>query len=161
MQPRTQPAPASCARCCRPATRSTANGTRWSPASPAAAPRARDARPPSTPPRRRGSGTAPGRSRSSTACRRVEGAQPPARGQPAQTQRPPAPVSVTTAVQRDVPVYLDQIGKNVAPEVVTIQPQVSGRITGIHVKDGATVKRGELLFTIDPRPYPAQLDSAE
>ncbi|HYV67432.1 MAG TPA: efflux RND transporter periplasmic adaptor subunit [Myxococcales bacterium] len=91
------------------------------------------------------------------ACKKVEGAQR-AQGTP---QRPPAPVSVSTAVEREVPIYLDQIGKNVAPEVVTIQPQVSGRITAIHVKDGATVKRGELLFTIDPRPYRAQLDSAE
>src|SRR6267143_3911774 len=94
------------------------------------------------------------------ACKRVEGAQVPSRTQ-AQPQRPPAPVSVATAVERDVPVYLDQIGKNVAPEVVTIKPQVSGRITAIHVKDGATVKRGDLLFTIDPRPYRAQLESAE
>ena len=94
------------------------------------------------------------------ACRRVEGAEKTSQ-QPAQPQRPPAPVSVATAVERDVPVYVDQIGKNVAPEVVTIQPQVSGRITGIHFKDGATVKRGELLVTIDPRPYQAQLDSAE
>jgi len=70
-------------------------------------------------------------------------------------------VTVATAIERDVPVYLDQIGKNVAPEVVTIQAQVSGRITAIHVKDGATVKRGDLLFTIDPRPYRAQLESAE
>src|SRR5438067_2007187 len=69
--------------------------------------------------------------------------------------------SLATAVERDVPVYLDQIGKNVAPEVVTIQPQVSGRITAIHVKDGATVKRGDPLLTIDPRPYQAQLDSAQ
>ena len=91
------------------------------------------------------------------ACKKVEGAE---RAQ-AQPQRPPAPVSVATAVERDVPVYLDEIGKNVAPEVVTIQPQVAGRITGIHVKDGATVKRGDLLFTIDPRPYRAQLDSAQ
>jgi len=94
------------------------------------------------------------------ACKRVEGAQRPSRAQ-AQPQRPPAPVSVATAVQQDVPVYLDQIGKNVAPEVVTIEPQVSGRITGIHFKDGASVKRGDLLVTIDPRPYRAQLDSAE
>ena len=90
----------------------------------------------------------------SPACKRVEGAQ-------AAPQRPPAPVSVATAVEQDVPVYLDQIGRNAAPEVVTIQPQVSGRITGIHVKDGATLKRGDLLFTIDPRPYRAQLDSAQ
>ncbi len=79
----------------------------------------------------------------------------------AQPQRPPAPVSIATAIQQDVPVYLDQIGKNVAPEVVTIQPQVSGRITALHFKDGATLKRGDALFTIDPRPYRAQLDSAE
>ena len=94
------------------------------------------------------------------ACKRVEGAEASSRS-PAQPQRPPAPVTVATAIERDVPVYLDQIGKNVAPEVVTIQAQVSGRITAIQVKDGATVKRGDLLFTIDPRPYRAQLESAE
>ena len=53
------------------------------------------------------------------ACKRLEGAEPKAQRQ-AQPQRPPAPVSLATAVERDVPVYLDQIGKNVAPEVVTM-----------------------------------------
>jgi membrane fusion protein, multidrug efflux system len=86
-------------------------------------------------------------------CKKVEGA-------PAAPQRPPAPVAVSTSVQRDVPVYLEQIGKSVAVEVVSIQPQVSGQITKIHFTDGAYVKRGDLLFTIDPRPYEAQLDSA-
>ena len=76
-------------------------------------------------------------------------------------ERPPAPVSVATAVVQDVPVYLDQIGKIVPREVVSIQPQVSGRITAIHFKDGADVKAGDALFTIDPRPYRAQLDAAE
>jgi multidrug efflux system membrane fusion protein len=93
------------------------------------------------------------------ACSNVQGAENPK--QQAQPQRPPAPVSVATALERDVPVYLDQIGRNVAPEVVTIQAQVSGRITAIHFADGATVKRGDALFTIDPRPYQAQLDSAQ
>ena len=92
-----------------------------------------------------------------SACKKVEGAE----RAPAQPQRPPAPVTVATAVQQDVPVYLDEIGKNVAPEVVNVQAQVAGRIIGIHFKDGATVKRGDLLFTIDPRPYRAQLDSAQ
>ena len=41
--------------------------------------------------------------------------------------RPPAPVSVVAAVKQDVPVYLDSVGKSVASEVVSIQPQVSGR----------------------------------
>ncbi len=76
-------------------------------------------------------------------------------------ERPPAPVSVVAAVTRDVPIYLDEIGKFVAREVVTIQPQVTGRITKIHFTDGADVKTGDVLFTIDPRPYQAQLDAAE
>jgi multidrug efflux system membrane fusion protein len=94
------------------------------------------------------------------ACSSVEGAEnkPRQQGQP---QRPPAAVTVATALERDVPIYLDQIGRNVAPEVVTIQAQVAGRITAIHFADGATVKQGDLLFTIDPRPYQAQLDSAQ
>jgi multidrug efflux system membrane fusion protein len=75
--------------------------------------------------------------------------------------RPPAPVTVTEAVEQDVPVYIDSVGKTVSPEVVSIQPQVSGRITKIHFKDGANLKKGDLLFTIDPRPYEAQLASAE
>ncbi len=88
------------------------------------------------------------------ACLKVEGANAP-------PQRPPAPVRVSSAVERDVPVYLEQIGKSTAPEVVSIQPQVSGQITQIHFTEGSYLKRGDLLVTIDPRPYQAQLDSAE
>jgi len=75
-------------------------------------------------------------------------------------QRPPAAVAVAAAVTEDVPVYLDAIGKIVAREMVSIQPQVSGRIMEIHFTDGADLKRGDALFTIDPRPYQAQLDAA-
>lgn len=75
--------------------------------------------------------------------------------------RPPAPVTVAEAVKQDVPVYLDSVGKTVPRELVSIQPQVSGRITEIHFTDGADLKKGDLLFTIDPRPYAAQLMSAE
>jgi multidrug efflux system membrane fusion protein len=70
-------------------------------------------------------------------------------------------VSVALGTTADVPVYLDEVGKAVAREIVSIQPQVSGRITEIHFSDGADVKKGDLLFTIDPRPFQAQLDSAE
>ena len=76
-------------------------------------------------------------------------------------ERPPAPVTVVAAVAQDVPIYLDEVGKCVARESVAVQPQVSGRITEIHFVDGADLKKGDLLFTIDPRPYKAQLDSAE
>ena len=59
-----------------------------------------------------------------------------------------------------MPVYLDAIGKCAAREVVSIQPQVSGRITEVHFADGADVKAGDLLFTIDPRLYRTQLEAA-
>lgn len=72
-------------------------------------------------------------------------------------ERPPAPVSVASAIAEDVPTYLDAIGKTVAREVVYIQPQVSGRITRIHFTDGANVRKNELLFTIDTRPFEANL----
>ena len=76
-------------------------------------------------------------------------------------ERPPAPVTVAAATARDVPVYLDAVGKMVAREVVSVQPQVSGRITKIHFTDGADVKVGDPLFTVDPRPFQAQLHQAE
>jgi len=75
--------------------------------------------------------------------------------------RPPAPVEVTEAVSQDVPTYLDAIGKTVAREVVSIQPQVSGRITGIHFTDGTDVSKGQLLFTIDTRPFEANVKQAQ
>ena len=75
--------------------------------------------------------------------------------------RPPSPVQISAAVTRDVPTYIDAIGKTVAREVVSIQPQVSGRITKLHFVDGANVKRGQLLFTIDPRPFEASLKQQE
>jgi multidrug efflux system membrane fusion protein len=56
---------------------------------------------------------------------------------------------------------MDALGKIVAREVVSIQPQVSGRITQIHFTDGANVAKGQLLFTIDPRPFEANLKQAQ
>ena len=76
-------------------------------------------------------------------------------------ERPPAPVVVSTAVSQDVSTYMDALGKIVARETVSIQPQVSGRITKIHFTDGANVRRGQLLFTIDPRPFEANLKQTQ
>jgi multidrug efflux system membrane fusion protein len=74
---------------------------------------------------------------------------------------PPPSVTVSVAAARDVPIYLDEIGKNGAFESVTVTPQVAGRITERHFDDGANLQKGQLLFVIDPRPYRAQLDSAQ
>jgi multidrug efflux system membrane fusion protein len=80
---------------------------------------------------------------------------------PAGFERPPAPVTVAEAASQDVPVYLDAIGKTVAREVVSIQPQVSGRIVKIHFTDGANLKKGAMLFTLDTRPFEAVVHQAE
>src|SRR5260370_906209 len=81
--------------------------------------------------------------------------------QAAGPQMPPRPlVTVANAQAQDVPVYLDEIGKSGAFESVTVTPQVGGRITERHFQDGADLSKGMLLFVIDPRPYQAQLDSA-
>jgi multidrug efflux system membrane fusion protein len=74
--------------------------------------------------------------------------------------RPPPAVVVASAVAENVPLYLDEIGRCTARESVNVQPQVSGRIMGIHFVDGADLTLGKPLFTIDPRPYQAQLAQA-
>src|SRR5438094_380226 len=76
-------------------------------------------------------------------------------------QRPVRPVTVAKAETRDVPIYLDEIGNTTAYQTVSIQPQVSGPIAEIHFTDGADVKKDDLLFTIDPRPFQAALDRAK
>src|SRR6266567_906619 len=80
----------------------------------------------------------------------VKGAQPPAR-----------PVLVAKVISKDVPIYLDEIGTCAAYETVQVQAQVSGQIIARHFQDGADVKKGDLLFTIDPRPYQAVRDQAQ
>jgi len=74
---------------------------------------------------------------------------------------PPPLVTITTATEQDVPRYLDEIGRNMAFESVNVTPQVPGPITERHFQDGENLKKGQLLFVIDPRPFKAQLDSAK
>lgn len=74
---------------------------------------------------------------------------------------PPPLVTITEAKAQDVPRYLDEIGRNVAFESVSVTPQVAGKITERHFQDGDNLTKGQLLFVIDPRPYKAQLDAAK
>jgi RND family efflux transporter MFP subunit len=69
---------------------------------------------------------------------------------------PPAPVTTAKAVARDVPVYLDEIGRCVPSESVVVMPRVTGSVASVVVKDGAVLAVGDPLFTIDPRPYEAR-----
>jgi multidrug efflux system membrane fusion protein len=88
-----------------------------------------------------------------TGCSKQQGAG----GAP---QLPPTLVTVAVAKPATVPVYLDEIGKSVAFESVVVMPQVAGRITERDFVDGADLKKGQLLFVIDPRPFQAQVDLA-
>jgi len=76
-------------------------------------------------------------------------------------ERPLVWVTVSEAISQDVPVYIDEIGSCTAREIVSIRPQASGQITKIHFTDGTDLKKGDLLFTIDPRPYEASLKQAQ
>ena len=73
-------------------------------------------------------------------------------------QPPVRPVTVAKVVTKDVPLYLDEIGTCAAYETVLVQAQVSGQIITRDFQDGADVKKGDPLFTIDPRPFQAVLD---
>jgi multidrug efflux system membrane fusion protein len=74
---------------------------------------------------------------------------------------PPPLVTAVLAATQDVPRYLDEIGRNAAFESVTVTPQVNGQIVERNFQDGDNLRRGQLLFVIDPRPYTAQVDSAQ
>src|SRR5258708_6474531 len=77
------------------------------------------------------------------------------------TQQTVKNVLVTKALSKDVPVQLYEFGRIAAPETVDVKPQVSGRITEVHFKEGQDVKKGDLLFVIDPRPFQADLEQAQ
>ena len=73
---------------------------------------------------------------------------------------PPAVVGIATPLARDVVQWDDYVGRFTASQTVEVRPRVSGEVTGIHFRDGAIVHRGDLLFTVDPRPFAAVLAEA-
>lgn len=85
-------------------------------------------------------------------------------GQAAEAQGGPpraAPVSVAPAVQRAIADSEEFSGRLEATEFVELRPRVGGTIDKVHFADGAMVKKGQLLFTIDPRPFEAELARAQ
>jgi len=71
------------------------------------------------------------------------------------------PVTISTAIQKTVPVQLRAIGNVEAYSTVMVKSKVGGELVGVHFTEGHYVKKGDLLFTIDPRPYEAALKQAE
>jgi len=82
-------------------------------------------------------------------------------GKKAPPPAPPVPVLAGEAVQKDVPVVLTAIGTVEPLTTVTVRAQVGGTLERVHFQEGQEVLRGDLLFTIDPRPYQAALRQAE
>jgi multidrug efflux system membrane fusion protein len=72
----------------------------------------------------------------------------------------PVPVLASPARLGDMPVYLNGVGTAKARNLVTVRPQVDGRILSLNFKEGQDVKRGDVLAKIDPATYQAQLDQA-
>ena len=81
----------------------------------------------------------------------------------AQTQAAvPAPqVSVASALERNVQEWDEFTGRLEAVESVEVRPRVTGYIDSVNFAEGSVVKKGDLLFVIDPRPYQAELSKAQ
>src|SRR5574337_1302462 len=74
---------------------------------------------------------------------------------------PVVPVTVASVVQKTVPVQLRAIGNVEAYSTVSIKSQVSGELTAVHFREGQDVRKGDLLFNIDRRPFEVALKQAE
>jgi membrane fusion protein (multidrug efflux system) len=86
-----------------------------------------------------------------TGCGRTQAAAPP----------PPPEVRVAPVIQQDVPVYSEWVATLDGYVNAQVRPQVSGYIIKQNYKEGSLVRKGEVLFEIDPRPFQAALDRAK
>jgi RND family efflux transporter MFP subunit len=84
-----------------------------------------------------------------------------AQQQPTAAPPPPPKVTVSQPLHREVVEWEEYTGRLEAVEAVEIRARVNGYLQSIHFKNGATVKQGDLLFVIDPRPYQAELERAK
>jgi len=83
------------------------------------------------------------------------------RGGPGGASGMPMPVGTATVATGDINIYLDGLGTVVPLRTVTVRSQVAGTLLSINFKEGDTVKQGDLLAQIDPRPFQAQLTQAQ
>jgi multidrug efflux system membrane fusion protein len=92
----------------------------------------------------------------------LTGCSDSAAGKPARNAAPPAvPVTAADAVEKTVPIQLSAVGNAMAYTTVGIKSQVNGQIVQVHFNEGQDVRKNDLLFTIDPRPFEAALRQAE
>ncbi len=80
---------------------------------------------------------------------------------PALAATPPPVVMVSLPVEREVRDYYEYTGRTAAVETVEVRARVSGYLVKVNFQEGSVVKKGDLLFQIDPRPFQAVLDEAK
>src|SRR5262245_31588903 len=76
-------------------------------------------------------------------------------------RRPAVTVTVAKVEQKNIPLQIQAIGTVEAYSIVTVKAQVGGELLRVHVKEGQDVKKGDLLFTIDPRIIEATVAQAQ
>lgn len=82
-------------------------------------------------------------------------------GTPTTAAAPPPPtVTVAAPIEREIDQWDDYVGRFEPSRSVEVRPRVSGAIAAVHFTDGAVVRQGQLLFTIDARPFTAALAEA-
>ena len=81
--------------------------------------------------------------------------------QAAMGQMPPAQVDVVSVKEYDVILWNEFSGRLEAVDNIEVRPRISGMIEKVHFTDGQMVKKGDVLFTIDPAPYYADMKRAE
>jgi len=87
-------------------------------------------------------------------------ASPAAEGRSGPRGAPPSTVGVATARHADIPVIIEALGTVISPASVIVTPQVSGVVTEVLYKEGQIVQKGQVLATIDPKPFQIALDQA-
>ncbi|HEY2295453.1 MAG TPA: efflux RND transporter periplasmic adaptor subunit [Thermoanaerobaculia bacterium] len=87
----------------------------------------------------------------SAGCDKKEAAKPPS----------PPEVKVAQVVQRDVPVYIDVIGQTRGSTEIEVRARVEGYLESVDFKEGSVVRKGQLLYTIDRRPFEANVAQAK
>jgi membrane fusion protein, multidrug efflux system len=79
----------------------------------------------------------------------------------AQQQVQAAPVFVSKAMLKSVPIEIQSVGNAEAYSLVSVKAQVGGELTVVDFREGTDVRKGDRLFVIDPRPYESQVAQAE
>src|SRR5205085_12011306 len=86
---------------------------------------------------------------------------PPSGGGRGGGQNAPVPITATAAERKSVPLDVQAIGTVIAASTVAVRAQITGELMSVNFKEGDEVKEGQVLFTLDKRPFEAALQQAE